>query len=66
MSDIKYFPQFDYKYVVRDGVRYGPFLHSTEWTKVEKLDENIFTTKSPDAWRKVLSKAAFNKGYEPP
>lgn len=62
---IKYHPKWQPKYVVRDGIRLGPFLYSTKWTDIDNFGDMVFGD-SQEEWRKILKKAASNSSYDVP
>jgi hypothetical protein len=62
----RYHPEWEPKYLVRDGKRFGPFLYSTAWTLIEKQAEIIFGEDKGESWRKILKQKAYNKSYLPP
>ena len=62
---LRYHPEWQPEYMVRDGKRVGPFLWSTEWTRVDKVEGQIFGVGA-QAFREKLKSAATNKAYQPP
>lgn len=62
---VKFHPEWTPKWVVRDGKRLGPFMYSTQWTRVEDQEAAMFG-KNADAWREKLRAEAYNKAYDPP